>query len=276
MPVITVYQHGQTSGTPPMRNDHVRAKREEITGWTTKSARSNTRFLQSVTLESLKESGFAFTLTIRDCPLTHEDWHKLRDAYAKRLARMGMIRLHWVTEWQKRGVPHLHGVAYFPAAEINYPARIISHWCQIAHKYTAAVWSQNCKHITDSLGWLQYLAKHASRGAAHYQRSAENIPSGWTKTGRIWGKWGDWDVREPLRFELDRSGNFAYRRLIRGYRKAIARSTDNGMTIRAARRMLKSNNRAISEVRGTSGWIPETVTLGMLAHLASQGHRVEN
>ena len=105
MPVITVYQHGQSSGTPPMRNDHQRAKRDDVTGWSDKTARSNTRFLQSVSLDGLSGHGFAFTLTLRDCPESHDDWHKIRKAFTMRLQRSGMIRLHWVTEWQRRGVP---------------------------------------------------------------------------------------------------------------------------------------------------------------------------
>lgn len=276
MPVVTVYQHGQCSGTAPMRNDHVRAKREDVTGWTAKSARSNTRFLQSVSLDSLTGAGFAFTLTIRDCPENHDAWQKLRKAYTMRLQRAGMIRLHWVTEWQRRGVPHLHGVVYFPETISNPVAAIEGNWLDLASKYTAAPWSQNSKPITDSLGWLQYLAKHAARGAGHYQRSSENRPASWNKTGRIWGKWGEWDTREPLRFDLEKSGNFAYRRLIRGYRRAAARDTGNGLTIRSARRMLKCNNRSLSEVRGTSGWIPEGLTLAMLSHVAAQGHSVSN
>lgn len=275
MPIITVYQHGQTSGTPPMRNDHVRAKREEVTGWSSKTARSNTQFLQSVKLDGLTGHGFAFTLTLRDCPETHADWHKLRDSMAKRLARMGMSRLHWVTEWQRRGVPHLHGVVYFPDHETDHAPRIIEHWCQIAAPYNCAIWSQNIKPISDSLGWLQYLAKHASRGANHYQRSSESIPEGWKKTGRMWGKGGEWPTAEPMKFQLDRKGGFAYRRLIRAYRKSEARSTGKGYAIRSSRRMLKCNLRTLSEVRGTSGWIPERVTMTMLSHLAAQGHSID-
>ena len=278
MPIITVYQHGLTSGTPPMRNDHKRAKRDKVKGWTSKTARSNTSFLRSVVLDDLSGNGLAFTLTIKECPLTHADWHKARKAFLMRLLRMGAIRYHWVTEWQRRGVPHLHGVAYFPEPiseeSLNLRPAILEQWLKVASQYTCSIHAQNCKPISDSLGWLQYLAKHASRGAHHYQRSAANIPEGWKDTGRMWGKGGAWPIADPMKFELDKAGNFAYRRILRGYRKSQARFEGNLLGIVSARRMLKSNLRSLSEVRGTSAWIPEAVTMQILSHLAASGHAV--
>tara|TARA_B100000513_G_C11887068_1_gene181117 strand:- start:38 stop:817 length:780 start_codon:yes stop_codon:yes gene_type:complete len=259
-----------------MRNDHVRAKRDDVNGWSAKTARSNTRFLQSVTLSELSGHGYAFTLTLKDCPESHESWHKLRKAFLMRIQRMGVIRVHWVTEWQRRGVPHLHGVVYFPDADQSIPPKIISNWLKVAESYNPARWAQHIAAISDSLGWLQYLAKHAARGANHYQRSSDGIPEGWKKTGRIWGKGGDWPIRDPIKFELSREGNFAYRRIIRSYRIAEARSTDRPSTVKYARRMLKCNLQSLSEVRGTSGWIPERVTMSIIHWLASEGHTIEN
>jgi hypothetical protein len=264
-----------------MKNSHVRAKRDDVIGWSDKTARSNTRFLQSVSLDGLDGVGFAFTLTIKNCPETHADWHSLRTAFLKRLHRMGMVRLHWVTEWQRRGVPHLHGVVYFPEVffadlmeAIYHMDRIIEHWLEVSARYVSTAKAQNIKPISDSLGWLQYLAKHASRGAGHYQRSRESMPEGWKKTGRMWGKGGTWVTREPMKFDLDRRANFAYRRLQRSYRIAQARSSKNPSSVKFARRMLTCNLRGLSEVRGTSGWIPEAVTLTMLSFLHSQGYSV--
>ena len=277
MPIISVYQHGSTSGTPPMRNDHDRAKRQNCKGWSPKTARSNTAFLRSVVLDDLNGIGFAFTLTLKNCPETHADWHKLRRSMELRLRRMGMLRIHWVTEWQRRGVPHLHGVVYFPESIENghrIPSAIIDHWLSAGLKYSCRPQSQNVKPITDSLGWLKYLAKHASRGAHHYQRASENIPKGWENTGRMWGKVGTWPTAEPMKFELTREGNFSYRRVLRNYRISLARNEGNPRSITAARSMLKSNTRNHSEVRGTSAWVPEGVSLSILAYLASSGFDV--
>lgn len=280
MPVIKSYQHGSTSGTPPMKNDHQRAPRGTTQGWTDRAVRSNLAFLRSVTLSELTGTGYSFTLTVRDCPESAEEWQKMRRRFVKRLERFGLIRLHWVTEWQRRGVPHLHGVAYFPDDETHpYPkvhSAIITAWCSIAWIHTASEWAQDCKPITDALGWLQYLAKHAARGKNHYQRSADNIPAGWQKTGRVWGKSGDWPTAEPLVFNLDDPGYWQYRRLVRQWRIAKSRAAGNGRQIRSARRMLQANTREKAQVRGTSEWISQRLSLQMLAFLAGQGHHIEH
>jgi hypothetical protein len=278
MPVTKLYPHGSTTGTAPMKNTHERARRSDVQGWTPKSARSNTAFLRSVTLDKLWGYGFAFTLTLKTCPETHQHWQKIRENYTKRLQRKGLIRLHWVTEWQRRGVPHLHGFAYFEDHMVGRSA-LLEDWIKLANCYGAERWSQNVKSISDSLGWLKYLAKHASRGASHYQRSAENIPKGWEKTGRIWGKSGDWPTEEPLEFELDREANFKYRRLIRSYRISEARTPVRGKimtnSITYARRMLKNSNPTRSEVQGLSTWIPISTNLKFMSLLKSQGYNVE-
>ena len=94
-----------------------------VKGWSKTASRNNTKFLRSVYVPDLSGAAVAFTLTIRDCPPTSDDWKILRETFIKRLRRAGMVRLHWLTEWQKRGVPHLHGIAYFPAA---YEAATVS------------------------------------------------------------------------------------------------------------------------------------------------------
>ena len=61
------------------------------------ATRRNTEFLMSVRTDQLTGAGVAITLTVRDCPPSAEDWHKLRRAWEKRMVRAGMVRLHWVT-----------------------------------------------------------------------------------------------------------------------------------------------------------------------------------
>jgi hypothetical protein len=148
----------------------------------------------------------------------------------------------------------------------------------MTYEYGSREFAQDVKPINDSLGWLKYLAKHASRGASHYQRSPENIPEGWLKTGRIWGKSGDWPTEDPLEFELDNLANFAYRRIIRRLRIAEARTPVHGQinssAIRHARSMLKSNNPNESQVRGTSIWLPLDTNLAIMTYLKAAGHDV--
>ena len=96
--------------------------------------------------------------------------------------------------------------------------------------------------MSNELGWLQYLSKHAARGAAHYQRAQGSIPSGWEgMTGRMWGHLGDFPTHEPLGLELDDCGWFRFRRIVRGWRCAPARSekkSQSGRIKSARRRML--------------------------------------
>lgn len=282
MPVLKVYRHGVTAGVPPALNSHTRAKRGSVGGWSNVSTRSNTRFLYSVEEQRLTGLGFALSLTLRDCPPTHDDWQALKRSFFKRLDRLGLIRCHWLTEWQRRGVPHLHSAAWFPIPGEPLHVhlwklrdRIVDAWLAVASEYRAGKWSQHVEPIHDSVGWFKYLSKHASRGVSHYQRSPEGIPKGWQRTGRMWGYLGKWPLRESMKLELGHSGYFAFRRLVRGLRKAQSRALGDRRRIRSARRMLRCGNPRLSAVRGVSEWMELETQLTLIAHVAAMGHRVE-
>ena len=260
-----------------MKNDHQRAPRGEVRGWSEGAARRNTEFLMSVIETRLHGYGVALTLTVRDCPPNAREWHRLRRAWIDRMRRAGMIRLHWVTEWQRRGVPHLHGAVWFPDAYRTLD--VIDAWVAVAAAYGASHRGQHARPIDGPIGWFQYLSKHAARGVAHYQRTSENIPEGWQKkTGRVWGKSGDWPVRDAVEFHLeDQRGDggwFAFRRLVRSWRKADARAEGSRHRIAQARRMLKCSDRSLSRVYGVSEWISQDLTAALLENLASRGYRV--
>lgn len=278
MPVIKVYHHGLTAGVPPRMNSHTRAKRSEVQGWSYQSIRSNTRFLYSIEEAGLTGHGLALTLTVRDCPPTHQDWQQLRERFFHRLRKlnrkgMNMIRLHWVTEWQRRGVPHLHMALWFDHPP--HPHDLLTMWCDLAKPYGAGMKGQDVKGITDPVGWFQYLSKHASRGLSHYQRHPENVPKEWERTGRMWGYLGDWPRRESLVFDVDDRAFYAFRRLVRGYRRADARRFRNGRRIAQARRMLSCPDRNLSAVRGVSEWIDQETQIRMLTMLAALAYEVE-
>ena len=278
MPVITEYRHGLTGGMPPGMNSHLRAKRDVVEGWSDSSTRRNTRFLYSVDERKLTGYGFALSLTVRDCPPSHDDWHKVRRAFFMRLTRMGLLRAHWLTEWQRRGVPHLHAAIWLePEAREKHPYAlrdIPQHWCDVAGAYGAGMRGQHVAQIDDAIGWFQYLSKHAVRGVKHYQRSSENIPDGWKKTGRMWGHLGDWPTVEPVRYLLDNPGFWTFRRLVQRWRYADARESGVRGRIRAARRMLQSTDKATGSVRGVSEWIGQDFSAALIAYIASQGHPV--
>lgn len=269
-----------------MNNSHLRAIRGDVGGWSLGATRRNTEFLMSVMEPELTGTGYAVTLTLRHCPPDAAAWHRMRKAWTMRMQRYGMVRLHWVTEWQRRGVPHLHVAIWWPAEmEARHGfARLrefmVGSWVMLASAdYGAGYKGQDARHITGAVGWFAYVSKHAARGVKHYQRSPENVPEAWRmKTGRMWGKWGDWPVREKIRLSVqDQYGDggwFAWRRLVRSWRVADARASGEVRRLKMARAMLRCAEERLSRVKGLREWVPQDLTLSMLANLAQRGYSI--
>lgn len=285
MRTITFYRHGVTMGTPSSKPNKSPVIRGDVQGWSKSATRRNIAFLRSVDEHSIQATpdgellaAIALTLTLKDCPPTGEDWHKIRRSFLKRLERSGLHRCHWVTEWQRRGVPHLHGAFWFPSD--NTPqqtsrivSEILNHWLAVASQYGAQIHGQHFNLIYDPVGWFKYLAKHAARGVHHYQRSKLNIPDGWKKTGRVWGHTGDWPLTDPDKRLVSDAEFFTFRRLARSWRKADARTSGNRYRIRSARQMLKHNHPEQSKLRGVSEWIPQPTALTFLDLARSIGEK---
>jgi len=296
MPTLSVYRHGATMGAgnpnakPPPRT--------AVTGWSGHAIRRNLLFLYSVDerlLEGLE--GLALTLTLRECPQDPQDWQRARDAFLVALRRSGVVLVHWVTEWQRRGVPHLHLACYWTKAPEAYV--VLAHWLRIAAPFGAKALGQNSHPIYDVLGWNQYVSKHAARGLHHYQRNPENIPQAWRhrSTGRMWGKLGPWPIVDACKLDLDQASYHRVRRLVRAWRLADARRVvprpagsvlvgnrvvccsgttmkvmqgwravgDGAMVdarrVRSARRMLRCPDPRLSGARGLSEWMPQQTML---------------
>lgn len=267
MPTLKLYQNG-LSASMGGTGEHLRALRGEIKGWTAATARRHTQWLWQVRSDDLSGSGFAVTLTMRDTPPTAEEFHRMRKALLMRWKRMGASRIHWVIEWQARGTPHIHAAVYFEGEGIGALPRhamLAVQWLEVcdAFGYEASWKSQDCKAIDGPLGWLKYLAKHASRGAAHYQRRGH--PEGWDKTGRMWGHAGDWPVSEPV--ELDGLNNREFwrlRRLVRNWSRNQAAAAGDWDRLRYLRSAGRPDNAHQSRFMGVSEWIPESVSLRLV------------
>ena len=249
--------------------NHTRALRGDIKGWSAATARRHTHWLWQVRADDLDGVGFAITLTLRDTPATAEDFHRMRRAWLKRVERQGATRVHWVIEWQERGTPHLHAAVYYPPMPDSVPdarhARAVVSWLEVcdAAGIDASWASQDAKSIHGALGWLKYLAKHASRGANHYQR--QGAPDGWEKTGRMWGHWGPWPTTEPVVLDdLNNREFWRLRRLVRNWARNQAAATGDWSRLRYLRRAGRPNNRHQSSYQGVSEWIPEYVTLRLI------------
>lgn len=307
---VRVYPTGMSCS---VRSDHQRiaGKRSESIGWSDSSTRANMKFLMSVEPESLAGIGYAVTLTVRDVPPSPEEYAKIRNKYFHRLRRMGATRCHWVIEWTKNRRPHMHLAIYFPEVTYNQPESILYHWIQVTGHLRTLLRGQHIALITDHTGWSQYVSKHASRGAKHYQRNPNAKPDGWKKSGRMWGKFGDWFVSQ-FDLEFDQScGYFQFRRwnqklrhanhrmkFIRSKAKHQDRKTIKSMRAQmySARNVLRitdanafreigknsddsnvspheisKTKKRLSAIRGMSEWVDQSLTHRMLVQLANQG-----
>lgn len=270
MPTMKLYQNG-TSVYMGGFGTHVRAKRGEVIGWSKGAARRQTRWLWSVSSDDLSGFGYALTLTLLDTPESAADFHLLRNAYLKRLERMGTTRVHWVIEWQERGAPHLHLAVYFDRELSEWDfGMLLEHWLQVAREFGASWGAQDVKVITGSLGWLKYLSKHASRGVNHYQRLGH--PETWDKTGRLWGHGGAWPVVEPYVLDhLNAPEFYAVRRVMRGWSYADARKVGDLNRMKYLKRSWSRSSSTKSHFLGAAEWIPQDVALRVVDYFEREG-----
>lgn len=295
--VVQLYRNGFSMGTTHNGNRGGGIRGDSV-GWSKSSTRSNRDFLYQVNAQALDGLGFAVTLTVGECPASSDEWHKMRRAFLKRVERRGLVRFHWLTEWQRRGVPHLHGMLYFPAGQdaVQLMADIEAAWLAVSP--TSKPSGQHVKAVTDIVGWFGYLSKHAVRGLRHYQRASSSIPATWTKTGRMWGRGGDWPVDSALRFVVSNDAFYRMRRIVRSraiaaarerayrgfavpgisrplrdFREPLTRAQRRRLVF--ARRMLKCSKKELSAVRGVSEWADLDLSMELVVWLASQGYDVQ-
>ena len=270
MPIVDILTNGGKSYIPSPASATI-PTRAENKGWSRAVARRNTDFLLSVQAPELTGSGYALSLTLKDCPGTPQDWQDTRARYVKRLRRLGMVRLHWLTEWQRRGVPHMHAAVWFESDQDR--ARIIQHWIEAAAQYRPGNWSQDVKPIHGTVGWFEYLAKHATRSVNNYQRSPENIPQLWRGvTGRMWGHMGTWPTAEAKSLEVENRPWHQYRRLMIRYQIGKARRQKDAHRARYLKGYRAQAPQGTSHAQALPRfWIPEAdqwdlLTLAMETH----------
>ena len=274
MAKLRVYPQGFSLYVPSGCRDRVAPERGTVQGWSVSATRRLVRWLYSVNFSEVEGRLWAFTLTVRDCPASASDWAKLRHRFLKRLERTGIKSVFWLTEWQRRGVPHLHGVAIQPP---GVDVSIQPCWIRACQAFfgdpeSVSCWSQMVEPVRNKQGWCEYLSKHSARGVRHYQRSDANIPKGWKgKTGRMWGHRGDWPAHDPQELDIDPKTFFRWRRLTRNLQIASSRSRSDWKAVSYARRMLKSSDRKVSSVRGLSRFMPAREASVFLSFLAGSG-----
>jgi hypothetical protein len=261
MPRLTVMPNGVTASCPRFGPLEEPAKRGQVTGWSIQATRRLRRWFFAVDGSQLDGCGYAFTLTVRDLPPSSADWMATREAFLQRMRRAGMVRGQWLTEWQRRGVPHLHGAVYFDEPARDRDELVAQHWLDAAAEWRPGREGQAVKELWGLPGWLQYQAKHSSRGVRHYQRAT--VPNAWKSTGRLWGVLGEWPARE-LVLDVDRAVFWRFRRLMRSWLIAHARRAGEERRVAYLRRMLADPERARSAVRAVGEFCPEHVAMQLL------------
>lgn len=256
--------NGVTASCPRSGPLEEPAKRGKVEGWSIQSTRRLRRWFFEVDGDALEGQGYAVTLTVRDLPPSAADWTATREAFLQRMRRAGMVRGQWLTEWQRRGVPHLHGAIYFPVGSGDRRVEVADHWLEAAAEWGPRIEGQVVKDLWGIPGWLQYQAKHSSRGVRHYQRA--HVPEAWQKgTGRLWGAVGDWPRRE-LVLEVDSAIYWRFRRLMRSWLIGQARAAGDVRRAVYLRRMLADPERSRSAVRAVGEFCPESVARQLLHH----------
>lgn len=198
--------------------------RSKVCGWSRQSSHRNTVFLQSVDWEHYSRHGcslLAFTLTQADCPESSYDYHEAIRTLTRRVrSAYRDLSYHWVIEWQRRRVPHLHVVMTLDTGLADY---VVLSWLDITRKWRSARAAQCVRLVSRPEGWAQYLSKHAARTVAHYQRSNTGIPDSWNnRTGRLWARSKNWVTVVPQQYFMSlANGHIAIRRL-RRWQSAIS------------------------------------------------------
>lgn len=159
--------------------------RGAIIGWGAGAARANRDYLQSIDYAKLPAGGYAVTLTTRKL-MSPADWRQLRRRLCWWLTKRG-ASAHWVVEWQRRGVPHLHLAVWGVSG-----ADVVDWWLAHTGSWRSARQAQHHRRIRTPAIWAQYCAKHGSRGLAHYQRNRASLVGAWLResAGRMWGHMG--------------------------------------------------------------------------------------
>jgi hypothetical protein len=263
VPRVTILPNGVTASCPrfgPLA--HKPAKRGVVQGWSVQATARLRRWFYSVDGDELDGQGWALTHTVRELPPSSDDWMRTREAFKKRLLREGAVRFQWLTEWQRRGVPHLHGAVFFPEASTVGSEAIVGHWLEVAAPWGAGLAAQSAQGLWGLPGWLRYQAKHSARGVRHYQRA--NVPEAWREgTGRLWGVVGRWPVREQLA-DVDVRTFHRFRRLMRRWLIAEARSRGDYGRLAWLRRMLADPDRRRCAVRAVGEFCGEDLARELL------------
>lgn len=300
MPTIAIRAHGVSASkfqqlVNPETGEIVKLadiqppERTATRGWTVNVARRNEQRLQQIDFDAIEGFPAFVTLTMPSQQMSDVSaamFHGWLKSWLRYMKRHGLLHYYWILEFQASGNPHLHLLVWldhdWDALE-QYKA--LRSWVNMLNK--ADVGARQQGQIWESIDVggeltvdgetvpahpervLMYLAKHAARGVAHYQRQIANMPEDWQyRSGRVWGHDRGLPLREQQDVECDYPTFWRYRRLVRRWRcgeaQAIVDPSRRRAAISQARGMLKCSRPDISPYRGISAWLPADVASQLL------------
>ena len=270
-------------------------------GWTPIVARRNEQRLQQLDFDAIDGVPAFVTLTMPSQQMGDVSaamFHGWLKRWLQYMKRHGMLHYYWILEFQASGNPHLHVLAWL---DHDWDAleqyRALRSWGGILNKSGVGARLQGQIWENIDVGGmitvdgervpahpervLMYLAKHAARGVAHYQRQIANMPEDWQyRSGRVWGHDRGLPLREQQDVECDYPTFWAYRRLVRRWRcseaQAIVDPSRRRAAVSQARGMLRCSRPDVSPYRGISAWVPADVASALLDAAVKGGESEEN
>lgn len=300
MPTITIRAHGVSATrnqtvVNPVTGEIVTLtafqppERTATRGWTPNVARRNEQRLQQVDFDAVEGFPAFVTLTMPSGQMGEVSaamFHGWLKSWLRYMKRHGLRHYYWILEFQASGNPHLHVLVWLdhePDALETFKA--LRSWVGILNKSGVGARLQGQIWESIDVGGeinvdgervpahpervLMYLAKHAARGVAHYQRQIANMPEDWQyRSGRVWGHDRGLPLREQQDVECDYPTFHRFRRLVRRWRlaeaRAIADPERRRLAISQARRCLKCSRPDVSPYRGVSAWLSSDVASQLL------------
>ena len=300
MPTVSIRAHGSSATrnqtlVDPVTGEIVKLatfqppNRTATRGWTDNVARRNEQRLQQIDFEAIEGVPAFVTLTMPSQQMGDVSaamFHGWLKSWLRYMKRHGLRHYYWILEFQASGNPHLHVLVWLDhEAEALETYKALKSWVGMLNKADVGARLQGQVWESIDVGGeivvdgetvpahpervLMYLAKHAARGVAHYQRQLSNMPDDWQyRSGRVWGHDRGLPLREQRDVECDYETFWAYRRLVRRWRVSEARGISDPerrrMAIRQARGMLRCSRPDASPYRGISAWVPAEVASQLL------------
>lgn len=312
MPTISIREHGVSVArnqtlVDPNTGEIVKLtafqppERTETKGWTRNVARRNEQRLQQIDFAHVDGVPAFVTLTMPSKQMADVSaamFHAWLKRWLQFMKRHGMLHYYWILEFQATGNPHLHVLVWLDhTSEPLEQYKALRSWVNMLNK--SGVGARQQAQIWESIDVggeltvdgetvpahpervLMYLAKHAARGVAHYQRQLSNMPADWQhRSGRVWGHDRGLPLRDAESVEVDYPTFWRYRRLVRSWRLAEARAVEDprrrAVAISAARGMLRWSDPSEAPYRGISAWIPADVSRRLLDAAEKGGEYEEN